>query len=102
MTWTTDYEFVEPLVDLRAQPEVAEALCAELTRELRRGHALHGRGLRVIARALPQDDVVVETDDGDVLLVHLTWTHKAETLPWPITETVGSAAEFERTLESRY
>lgn len=65
------------------------------------GHALHDVELRVIARAIPQDDVVVETTDGRVALVHLTWSGHPETPPWPTTETVDSAAALERLIEYR-
>lgn len=36
-----------------------------------RGHALHGRPWRVIAKALPNDDVIAECED-EVAVVHLT------------------------------
>jgi len=64
--------FSEPLRDLRGRQDEAEQLRAELLRELGPGHALHGLDPRVIARAIPQDDVVVETAAGGVALVHLT------------------------------
>jgi hypothetical protein len=64
VTWTQHYQFSDPLRDLRGEAEEAEQLRAELLRELSPGHMLHGLDLRVIARALPQDEVVVETPDG--------------------------------------
>jgi hypothetical protein len=85
VTWATDYHFSGPLLDLRSEDEQAESLRAELLRELSAGHVLHGVDLRVIARALPQDEVVVETTSGQVALVHLTWTGHAESPPWPTT-----------------
>jgi hypothetical protein len=44
----------------------------ELRREVAPGHALHGRPWRVIAKALPNDDVIAECED-EVAVVHLTW-----------------------------
>lgn len=66
MTWVSEYRFCEPLRDVRSEAEEAEKLRAELLRELSGGHVLHGADLRVIARALPQDEVIVETADGRV------------------------------------
>lgn len=57
--------------------------------------------LRVIARALPQDEVVVEMASGEVALVHLTWTGHAESPPWPTTEVLNSAEHLEQTIEFR-
>lgn len=101
-TWTATHEFREPLRDLRSTADEADALHAELTREVSHGHTLYGVELRVIARATPQDDVVVETSDGRVALVHLTWSGHPETPPWPTTETVSSPADLEKLIELRY
>jgi hypothetical protein len=58
------------------------------------GHPLYGRDLKVIARALPQDDVVVEVD-GAVAIVHLTWSKGSERLPWPSFVGIISAAHLD-------
>lgn len=58
--------------------------------------------IRVVARALPQDDIVVETATDDVALVHLTWTGRAESASWPTTEVLQSAEHLEQTVEFRY
>lgn len=102
MTWARDYHFSDPFLDLRSNEEQAKHLRAELLRELSPGHVLHAVDLRVIARALPQDEIVVETAGGEVALVHLTWTGHAESLPWPVTEPLTSAEHLEQTIEFRY
>jgi hypothetical protein len=102
VTWTEHYEFSAPLRDVRGEAEEAERLRTELLRELSPGHALHGLDLHVIARAIPQDEVIVETADGRVALVHMTWTGRAESPPWPTTEILDSAEHLEDTLEFRY
>lgn len=95
MSWADEYEFPEPLVDLRDNTESGEALMEELLRELAPGHELHGRPVSVIARALPNDDVVVEVE-GEIALVQLTWTRrKSERPPLPVTRFLTSAAELE-------
>lgn len=102
MSWTSTYEFSDPLRDLRSTPHEAAALHAELMRELAPGHVLHGVDLHVLARAIPQDEAVVETGDGRVALVHLSWSGRPETPPWPRTELVTSAQHLETLLEFRY
>ena len=102
VTWASEYVFSEPFLDLRHEHSQAEDLQAELAKELSSGHLLHGLALRVIARALPQDDVVVQSADGTVALVHLTWSGQTESAPWPTTEVLRSAEHFEQTTEFRY
>ena len=95
MSWVDGHEFREPFLDLRDGDESADVLADELLRELAPGHPLHGRDVRVIARSLTRDDVVVVVDD-EVAVVHLTWTtRKAERPPWPATRFVATADELE-------
>lgn len=102
VTWTQHYEFTDPLRDLRSEAEEAEQLRSELQRELSPGHVLHGLDPRVVARALPQDEVMVETSDGRVALVHMTWTRRPESAPWPTTKFLESAEHLDSVLEFRY
>jgi hypothetical protein len=102
VTWLSSYRFSEPLRDLRSEVEEAERLRTQLLRELSPGHTLHGADLRVVARASPQDEVIVETTDNRVALVHLTWSGHPESPPLPITEMLNSAEHLEQTIECRY
>jgi hypothetical protein len=102
VTWTERYHFSDPLRDERGEAAEAEQLRAELLRELSPGHVLHGLDVRAIARAMPQDEVIVETADGLVALVQMTWTGLAESPPWPTTEILDSAEHLEGTLKFRY
>ncbi|HJQ06078.1 MAG TPA: hypothetical protein VJ872_11575 [Nocardioides sp.] len=98
MTWADGYEFREPFLDLRDGDESADALTDELLRELAPGHPLHGRDVRVVARSLATDDVVVVVGD-EVALVHLTWTtRKTERPPLPAARFVAAATELEAGL----
>lgn len=101
MAWTGGYRFQEPLLDVQEDPEQADALAAELVREVAPGHVLYGRPVRVVARALPNDDIVVECE-GSVAVVHLTWARKPDTPPWPLTTWVASVEEFESYVEANY
>ena len=62
---------------------------------------LPGRPWHVIAKALPDDDVIAERED-EVAVVHLTWTQKPERPPWPLTTFMASADEFESHVASEY
>lgn len=103
MTWADEYEFREPIVDLRDGGESAEALTEELIRELAPGHPLFGTNPHVIARSVANDDVVVVADRGVVALVHLTWTRrKAERPPWPGTQFMSTSTDFDAHFEVEY
>ena len=101
MTWVRGYPFQEPLLDIREDAEQANALAAELEREVAPGHPLHGQAWRVIARALANDDIVVEQGE-EVAVVHLTWARKPEQPPWPMTTWMASVDELESYVESEY
>jgi hypothetical protein len=101
MAWVDSYVFTEPLLDLRYQPDRAEDLAAELRNELDADHPLSGQSWSVIARAVPQDEVVVKTDTG-VALVRLTWSGKREPAPWPTMHALGSGQELEDLIAFRY
>ncbi|MEU6138077.1 hypothetical protein [Nocardioides sp. NPDC047086] len=100
MTWADTYTFDGDFVDVRRAAE-AQRFTEELALEVSPGHSLHGRVWTVIARALPQDEVVAVSGD-DVVLVHLTWSRRPERSPWPETVQVRTAAEFEGVVEGRY
>ena len=103
MPWIDRFDFGEQFVDLRNPKGTrrAEALLAELGRELTPGHPLHGREVRVVAEALPQDEIVVAAGEH-VALVHLTWSAREEATPWPATEFVEAADAFADLVEYRY
>lgn len=54
----------------------------------------------MVARALPQDDIIVLTTDGTVAMVHLTWSGHPETPPWPRTHLLQSQEHFESLIEA--
>lgn len=101
MAWTETHVFVDPLVDLRSEPDRADALASELLREIGPGHVLDGQPWKVVAEAIPQDEVLVAAGEA-AFLVHLTWTGRAESPSWPAVERVDSAEELERLMEFRY
>ena len=67
MPWADSYRFDEPMERVPDRA-MADLLMAEPDREVGPGHPLHGRKWTPVARALPQDEVLVTSDD-DVALV---------------------------------
>lgn len=101
MHWIDDYVFGEDFDDLRSNPGAAASLAAELGRELKPGHRLYGVECTVIARAYPQDDIIVSTESG-AAVVHLTWAGDRETPPYPGTSFATSAEQLDALLNDRY
>jgi hypothetical protein len=101
--WVHAFDFGEDFQDLRDEAEAdhAQSLKAELDAELAPGHRLHGQACRVVARALPQDEIVVVAGES-VALVHLTWSGHPETPPWPATDLADSAVAFQELIKFRY
>jgi hypothetical protein len=94
MTWIDTYVFEEPLADLRTDDANAARLAEELLREVAPGHTLDGKAVRVVARAWPNDDVLIVCGD-EVAVVHLTWIGKQDRPPWPEVAPLGSARDLD-------
>lgn len=97
-SWADGYQFPDSFIDLRADPDQSGPLYRELLAELGATHPLRGRPVRVIARSVSNDDIVIESERR-VALVHLTWSGAPEPPPWPYTEWMLRPADFERHAE---
>jgi hypothetical protein len=87
-------EFLEPWHAVA--PEAARSLERELARELTEGHILFARSPKAVAQS--QDDVLFTVDGSDeVVVVHLTWSGRTETAPFPWTQPYPSLAEWHAT-----
>ena len=88
-------DFVEPWVAVGSERASFEA---ELRRELSPNNALSGFNLQAIGRRVDCDDVLFEVRDDkanfELALVHLTWSGKAETNPWPLMKLFADAEAF--------
>ena len=92
MTWADDYEFGEEFEQL--SPDAEALWSAELDRELAPGHPLHGKSWRVVAKYVPQDEIVLIADSA-VYQVHLTFSGCPERPGFPSWNLFPTAAEFE-------
>ena len=73
--------FVEPWEPL--SPDRANEFSSELNRELTTEHPLYGLSMTPLAHSTAADDVLFAMDNEEVALVHLTWSGRPETPPWP-------------------
>jgi hypothetical protein len=77
MIWPENWYEIDPVT--------AAAFEEELSRELSRGHPLHGLPLRAVGQGGNGDDILFEITDGSgrVAVAHLTWARREEPPPWP-------------------
>jgi hypothetical protein len=80
--------------------EEADRLTAELQREIGAGHVLAGRRATVVRRCSGCDDVIFRVDDDAFAVVHLTWSGREESQPWPRTVTLPSFLALESYVDS--
>ncbi|HZN71749.1 MAG TPA: hypothetical protein VFC00_08740 [Micromonosporaceae bacterium] len=90
-------DFREPW--FRANTGQAAAFEREARSEIAPGHELHGLDLRAIAGCSGCDDVVFRAPDDTFAIVHLVWTAKPETPPWPRTARLGSFLAIELAMD---
>lgn len=82
--------YSEPWSDIEEySSEHESALLAEMTIELPVGHCLYGKSSKILAKREDRDDVLVACDNK-FYVVHLTWSHKEEALPYPETKSYDS------------
>jgi len=92
----------QPWEDI-AGTERPRTIAAELGKEIRRGHALHGRALAVRLACNACDDVLLRLDEGpdegQYAVVHPTWSGRRERPPWPATKIYPDADQARYYLE---
>jgi len=100
---TTELVLPDPWWDLRGdgvlEAQQRHALTAELAAELAQGHPLHGQALTVVAQSQASDDVLVAFAGAGWAIVHLTWSHKAESPPWPLATYHPTPAHLQHGLQ---
>ena len=75
-----DIEFVDPW---GATEDKAQTFSKELERELHEGHSLYGKKYRIIARRYDRDDILLQLENSELAIVHLTWSQKKESSGFP-------------------
>jgi hypothetical protein len=78
----------------------ADALTAELARELAPRHALEGLIVGALARRCDRDDVLFRVGESRFAIVHLTWRRGHEEEPaWPHCQLFTCVADLQRQFE---
>ena len=80
-----------------APPVNANALEAQLEREVPPGHVLFGRRMQAVARRQDCDDVLfvsIDVTPTIVAVVHLTWSKRGESSDLPSAQLYSSIAEW--------
>ena len=77
----------------------ARASEQEATTEIADGHELHGLALTAVAKCEVCDSVVFRGADDTFAIVHLTWTARPETPPWPRTTRLGGFIAVETAMD---
>lgn len=76
-------------------------LVAECQRELAHGHELYGRIQTAVARCSSCDDVVFRLgSDAGFALVHLTWSGREESPPWPQAVVLPTFIALESAMDN--
>jgi hypothetical protein len=78
---SADLAFLEPWEPLSS--DQVKQFSSELNRELTAQHPLHGLPMTPVARSKAADDVLFSMKNGQVAMVHLTWSGQPEAPPWP-------------------
>lgn len=87
--------FINPFWDVdNMEEESAQAIINELQLELSDHHILSNRSVKLIARNAQNDDIILELEDDNIAIVHLTWTSKKEKEGFPITRIYSNEIEF--------
>jgi hypothetical protein len=74
-----------------------QAVTRELLHEASAGHSLYGTAFTVTGRSTARDDVLLRVGDRWAL-VHLTWSGKPETPPWPTCPIFDTATDVEQAV----
>ncbi|MEQ8245993.1 hypothetical protein [Fulvivirga sp.] len=93
-------KFIEPWWDALDFKDCGDFLKEELNKELSISHPLSGKKFEILAKRQDNDDVLVKTDNGQLWVVHLTWSGQEEKKGYPLTESYLSPKDFwERSMK---
>ncbi|MDW3196529.1 MAG: hypothetical protein R8G66_29405 [Cytophagales bacterium] len=87
-------DFLEPWIDCYDLEDFGDSLKAELEKELHEDHPLFEKGVEILAKRQDNDDILIEIENGQLALVHLTWSGKREQGSFPLTELYLGQRDF--------
>jgi hypothetical protein len=88
-------KYLDPYWDaMEMEEESIQALMSELKLELPDNHLLRNKNAELIGRKTNNDDIILELENGNIAVVHLTWKSKVEMDGYPITRIYKNKVEF--------
>ena len=88
-------KFLAPYEDYDSlEQSTVEAIIKEIHLEIGTQNILNLTDLEILAKKTHNDDVVVETTDGEIAVIHLTWSAKAEQSGYPIMRVYKDKKTF--------
>lgn len=90
-----ELEYLEPYWDaMEMEDKSIQALMDELKLELPENHLLKEKKIELIARKTNNDEIVLELENGNIAVVHLTWKSKRGIDGYPITRIYNDKIDF--------
>lgn len=87
--------FIEPYCDVMDMDEAyIQSLMDKLKVELPQNHILNNESFDLIAKKENNDDIILELDNGEIAVVHLTWKGSKETKGFPLTRIYKNKLDF--------
>ena len=94
--------YLEPWSDINDYPDThKKILLIEAKKEIDIGHMLFGKEFSVIAKREDCDDILVLSENNKYI-VHLTWSSKKESPPYPNTVRFDTEEELEKRLQQDF
>lgn len=90
-----ELEYLEPYWDvMEMEDKSIQALMNELKLELPENHFLKKKKIELIARKTNNDEIVLELENRNIAVTHLTWKSKKEIDGYPITRIYKDKIDF--------
>ncbi|SEB48623.1 hypothetical protein SAMN04489761_0992 [Tenacibaculum sp. MAR_2009_124] len=88
-------KFLKPYLDvIEMKEDNIKTLIDELKLELPDNHILFNLKTELIAKKITNDDIVLQLENGNIAVVHLTWKTKKENIEYPITRFYHDKLDF--------
>lgn len=88
-------KFLDPYWDVMEMEEKSiQAFMNELKLELPDNHLLRNKNVELIARKTNNDEIILELENGNIAVVHLTWKSKMEIDGYPVTRIYKDKIDF--------
>lgn len=87
-------DFIDPWMDCDDLADLGDSLEAELKKELHEHHSMFRADFNIIAKRQDNDEILIKLENGQLAVVHLTWSGKKEEGVNPITKMYRDQRDF--------